>query len=218
MSWKYTEIRRISYLIGLEIRDLPPPHRLSEKREKREQLGITDDSIVLISVGGCSHVKRHEDIIKILPELISEYPNTVYLHLGEGATTEQEKNLAKKLNVENNIRFLGNQKNVRDFLIASDFYLMTSRFEGISITTIEALACKVPAILYNVDGLRDFNSEMQCTILVNENPKELLEAIKSLISDDALRNTITDNGFKFVTSKFYLPTNVRQIYELYRGH
>lgn len=202
-------------ITGLVISDLPPPSIQGEKKQIRESLDISPTATVIVSVGGCSHIKRHEDIIKILPELLSEYPDTVYLHLGEGLTTEQEIELAKQLHVEKNIRFLGNQKNVRAFLIAADFYLMPSRFEGIPITTIEALACKVPAILYNVDGLRDFNSEMQCSILVRENPKELLEAIKALKSDKALRNKITENGYKYVTSKFYLPTNVRQIYDLY---
>lgn len=182
----------------------------------RKRLGISDGATVIISVGGCSYVKRHEDIITILPELLEEYPDIVYLHLGEGETTEQEIKLAKQLNVDKNIRFLGNQKNVRDFLIASDFYLMPSKFEGIPITTIEALACKVPAILYDVNGLRDFNSEMQCSILVKENPEELFAAIKKLKSDKSLCEGISENGYRYVTSKFYLPTNVKQIYELYK--
>lgn len=206
------------FTIGLVINDLPPPHNSDEKKQIRGCLGISEKATVLISVGGCSHVKRHEDIIKILPGLIKEYPDTVYLHLGEGETTRQEVELAKKLNVDKNIRFLGNQKDVRSFLIASDFYLMPSRFEGIPITTIEALACKVPAILYDVDGLRDFNSEKQCSILVKENPQELLDAIKRLKSDDALRKRITENGYNYVMSKFYMPTNVRRIFELYAKH
>lgn len=70
---------------------------------------------------------------------------------------EVEIELAAGLGVRNNVRFCGNRKEVRMFLVAADIYVMTSKYEGISITTIEAMACGVPAILYDVAGLCDFN-------------------------------------------------------------
>lgn len=123
--------------------------------------------------------------------------------------------LAKSLGVAGHIRFLGNQKNVRKYLIASDVYLMTSKYEGIPITTIEALACKTPAILYNVPGLKDFNKDMQCSVLIEPFEKNIPNAIKELMSNQQLRDIITENGYRLVTSKFFLPENVHKVYSLY---
>ena len=112
------------------------PATLEEKERTREALNIPKNSLVIISVGGCSHIKRHHDIIKAMPKIIKRYPDAIYLHLGQGDTLEEEKELAKGLNVNQNIRFCGNQKDVRKYLIVSDIYVMPSKFEGISLTTV----------------------------------------------------------------------------------
>ena len=193
------------------------PADKAEKQAVRKELGISKDSFVIISVGGCSVNKRHHDIIKALPDLLKEKNNLMYLHLGQGDTTEEEKTLARKLGVENKIRFMGNQKEVRKFLIVSDVYLMTSHYEGISLTTIEALACKIPAILYDVPGLRDFNKEQLCSLLIPEQSTEIVKAIKKLRTNSGEKEMIIKNGYEMVMRKFFLPTNVRQIFKLYQG-
>lgn len=188
----------------------------SERLAVRRELDISPDTFVMVSVGGCSHIKRHHDIIKALSFSMKENGNILYLHLGQGNTTEEERALAKELGVEGNIRFMGNQNDVRKYLIVSDVYLMTSRYEGISITTIEALACKIPAILYDVAGLRDFNKEQPCSILIPEQPIEIVKAVKRLKANDEEREGIVKNGYELVRRKFFLTTNVRKIVELYR--
>lgn len=195
------------------------PAEPNEKIHIRKNLNIPEEALVLISIGGCSHIKRHTDIIKILPEIKQNFCNrpVIYLHLGEGDDIENEKKLAEELGVIESVRFEGNRQNVRDFLIASDYYLMPSKHEGIPITTIETMACKIPTILYNVPGLRDFNSESLSSILIDEKPEEILHAIQRLEKDQALKQEMTENAFSQVTSKYYLPNNVKQIYKLYQS-
>ena len=152
----------------------------NEKQEVREKLNIPQESLVIISVGGCSPIKRHTDIIKALPEIIKVYPDVIYLHLGEGVSLNEEETLAKELNVEENILFCGNQSNVRQYLIASDIYIMPSVFEGISLTTIEAMACLIPSVLYNVPGLCDFNKEKECSESIVEDFHVLAKTVIEL--------------------------------------
>jgi len=59
---------------------------IEEKLYIRDQLKINKNDLVLISVGGCSSVKRHSDILMALPVILSKIPNTIYLHLGKGDT------------------------------------------------------------------------------------------------------------------------------------
>ena len=191
------------------------PAKEEEKEEVRKQLDITPNALVLISVGGCSTIKRHTDIIKALPEIIQKHPDAVYLHLGDGKTLKEEKELAQQLNVSSHIRFCGNQSDIRKYLIASDIYLMTSKFEGISLTTIEAMACCIPTILYDVAGLHDFNQEQECSILIKEDYHLLAHTVLSLFNDPAKRQSITDNGVKLVHRKYDMQTNATKIFKLY---
>lgn len=187
-----------------------------EKKDLREKLNIRQNALVIISVGGCSYIKRHTDVIKALAEILIEYPNTIYLHLGEGVSLQEEIELANKLGVSESIRFCGNQKDVRKYLSISDIYIMTSRHEGISLTTIEAMACNIPAILYNVPGLRDFNREKECSELIAEDHLLLAQTIMKLNKDKARQLFLTKNAKAFVDKYFYMETNVNKIFDLYK--
>ena len=192
------------------------PAQPNEKQAIREKLNIPQDALVLISVGGCSSIKRHTDVIKSLPEILKDYPNTIYLHLGEGVSLQKEIELANQLGVSKQVHFCGNQKDVRQFLIASDIYVMPSKHEGIPITTIEAMACGIPAILYNVPGLRDFNKEMECSELIAEDYQLLAQTIIKLYKDGEKQLFLTQNAKSFVDSHFFMETNAKKIFELYK--
>jgi glycosyltransferase involved in cell wall biosynthesis len=186
-----------------------------EKMVIREEIGVASEAFVIISIGGCSHIKQHHDIITILPQLITEIPEIIYLHLGEGNTLEEEMNIARELGIENHIRFIGNKRNVRKYLVASDLYLMPSKFEGISLTTIEALACKIPSILYDVPGLKDFNIDSECSILIEDDSNSLLGTILNLKSDFEKQDLIKNNGEELVKRKYFLESNVKCIFSIY---
>jgi glycosyltransferase involved in cell wall biosynthesis len=191
------------------------PASKTEKSQVRGDLGLPLDALVIISIGGCSHIKRHSDIIKSLPKVINMFPNSVYLHLGEGEELNHEIQLANDLGVNNNVRFEGNKSYVRQYLVASDIYIMPSKHEGIPITAIEALACKIPAILYDVPGLRDFNYSNDCVTLIKEDFELLAKTIISLTKDGKIREKLSDNGISFVTESFDMVKNVAKIHALY---
>lgn len=187
-----------------------------EKLDIRKEFGINKDTLVLISVGGCSPIKQHTDIIKALPAILKLHPDTVYLHLGNGASTEEEQQLAIMLNVNSNIRFCGNQTDVRKYLIASDIYVMPSKYEGISIATIEAMACNIPTILYNVPGLRDFNNQKDCCELIPEDYNLLAGAIIRLYNDKIRKEELIRNAAELVHNNYDMRTNATKIFNLYR--
>lgn len=186
-----------------------------EKNNFRKELGISNSTLVLISVGGCSSVKRHTDIIEALSLILEKIPDCIYLHLGTGCSEVEEKLLANKKGIQDKIRFLGNQENVRKYLIVSDIYLMTSQFEGISLTTIEAMACSIPAILYNVPGLRDFNKGGVNSILIPEDFKVLANAIVEMVANPKGTETMINNAKVSVEQLYNMRTNATEIYKLY---
>jgi glycosyltransferase involved in cell wall biosynthesis len=193
------------------------PALMAEKEKTRQGLNISENTLVLISVGGCSPVKRHSDILKALPLIIKQIPDCLYLHLGTGVSECEEKTLAGELGLTDFVRFIGNQTDVRKHLIVSDIYLMPSRFEGISITTIEAMACGIPAILYNVPGLHDFNKEGENSILIPEDYEILAKKVVELRNNPQQAIEMVGRAKKFVDEKFSMEKNVEYIYDLYKS-
>ncbi len=192
------------------------PASNNEKTQKRAELKLPPNSFILISVGGCNLNKRHSDIIKALPLILKYIPNCFYLHLGRGESEQDEMNLVAQLGINNHVLFCSNQTDVRKYLIVSDLYLMTSQYEGIPITTIEAMACKIPAILYDVSGLRDFNKNGENSILILEDCKMLSESVIQLSENEINRNTISENAYNFVKSTFNMERNAKLIFDLYQ--
>ncbi len=193
------------------------PAQEGEKEKIREQLGISIKSKVIVSVGSCRELKRHQDIIEAVALLKKDISDICYLHLGEGEMLEDEKKSAKALGVEEHIRFIGNQTSVRNYLIASDVYVMTSCLEGLSLSTIEAMACRIPAVLYHVPGLKDFNKEKECSVQIKESPAYLAEACKRLFVESDKNQEIADNAYELVHTKFDQKKNVAKIFRLYHG-
>lgn len=127
----------------------------SEKKQSiRDKLGITHQKIVIISVGNASRVKNYSAIIKTIARINSS--EIVYLNIGLEDGSKTERKLTKKLNLVDNVQFIGPVNNVHEYLMASDVYIMPSLYEGFGIAAVEALSCGLPCIFSDVPGLKDF--------------------------------------------------------------
>lgn len=62
--------------------------------------------------------------------------------------------LVKELGLENYVSLPGNCPNIPELLKESDIYVMSSNYEGMSISLIEAVASAIPIICTNVGGVR----------------------------------------------------------------
>ena len=187
-----------------------------EKINFRNQLGIARNVFVIISVGSCSECKNHHDIIKAL-SLVKDKMKVIYLHLGKGSTEQEEKQLAISLCVSDSIRFLGKRNNVRDYLIAADLFVMTSQYEGLGNSALEAMACRTPCILYNSVGLRDLIKDNNNGLLIERSHQLLADKILEIQKNQDLAYSRANNAFEFVDREFSMSVGVKKIIDLYRG-
>lgn len=131
------------------------------RKRAREKLNVRDNTFCVVSVGNCNDVKNHEFIIEALARLKKDFSekiegfSMVYFHVGSGVNEEEEKKFAQKLGVMDCIRFLGRQEPLM-YLAASNAYLMPSKFEGLSISGLEAISVGIPTLFTDVAGLIDF--------------------------------------------------------------
>lgn len=190
-----------------------PSMSQDEKKSMKENIGLPAESFVIITAGRCTDGKRHTHIIQALSKINDK--NIYYLHLGSGIEEDSEKAESQQLGLSGNILFLGNQNNVRDYLIASDVFIMPSKFEGLSIAAIEAMACNVLLILYNVPGLRDMINNDDNGYLIKENVAELVKSIKHVRNNPLDCNEKITNAFNYVRSHHDIFINTKKVIDLY---
>ncbi|WP_372755670.1 glycosyltransferase family 4 protein [Labilibaculum sp.] len=186
-----------------------------EKLAIRKSLSIPEKAFVLISTGACTENKSHKDIIRALA-LIKDQMNVIYLHLGTGELEQEEIVLTKELGISDQIHYMGNQQNVRDFLVASDVYLMPSKFEGLGNSALEAMACKVPVILNDVAGLRDLIENNDNGFLIAPDYRLMAEKILYYFENPLVAKEKAENAYSFVVSEFSMEKNATKMIDLYK--
>lgn len=136
-----------------------------------------------IMVAGFRAQKDQKTLIKAYKLLPKEYH---LLLVGTGEYEESCKLLAKELGVDNRVHFLGMRTDIPQLLHTADTVIMSSHYEGLSLSSIEGMASGNPFIASDVDGLHEV--VIGAGILFpHENEKILADEIKKL-SDIEYRN------------------------------
>ena len=116
------------------------------RKEKRCELGISDDTIVIGHVGRFVEQKNHRFLIDVFNELHKQKTNTILTLIGQGPLMREMQEKVKELNIEDVVLFLGQKKNTSDFYQAMDLFLFPSLYEGLGMVAIEAQCAKLPVI------------------------------------------------------------------------
>lgn len=194
-----------------------PQINSDEKRSLRLKFGLNPDAFILISVGACTPTKNHSDVIKALSFIYDKsfLERLVYLHVGDGDLCDKEQDLAENLGFENNIMFYGKTDQVRHLLVASDVFVMTSHYEGLPIALLEAMSCELPAVAYDVPGIKDLVVNGVNGLLIKPNPKNLAEAITDIAQTKEIRELYGSRARQFAEKNYNMRNSVTQMIKQY---
>lgn len=96
--------------------------------------------------------KDHECLIKAAKLLPEDYH---VFFVGYGALLDSLKQLTESIGISQRVHFLGKRTDVPNILKASDFVVLSSHYEGLSLASIEGMAVGKPFIASNVPGLKE---------------------------------------------------------------
>lgn len=136
-----------NYNISQDIQVIYNPHVIEEVMRKSkeevdlEYLDLFNNGPVIITVGRLVYAKAQWALIRVMKKIVDNYPNAKLLILGEGELKDKLIEMAKSLNLQDNIFFLGHVSNPYALIKKSDVFILSSLFEGFPNVLIEALAC-----------------------------------------------------------------------------
>ena len=145
----------IKYIPGIGLDTSKYSERKIDKKLIREQLGVPYKSLVILSVGELNYNKNHEVIIKAIAKMNNA--NIYYLICGQGPQEEYLKNLAKEMNLEKNIKFLGFRQDIPEICKVSNVFAFPSRREGLGLAALEAMASGLPIVTSFLHGIKDYS-------------------------------------------------------------
>jgi glycosyltransferase involved in cell wall biosynthesis len=154
----------------------------------RTDFGLNESDKLLIMVAGFRPQKDQDTIIcalTLLPE------NVKLLLVGDGTRRLVLENLAKEQNVSHRVLFLGVRSDVAQLLKMADIIVMSSHYEGLSLSCIEAMSSGRPLIASRVPGLQNI-VENAGLLFEHENSQDLSEKIIMLLNNNKLYTDIAN--------------------------
>lgn len=117
------------------------------RKEKRKELNISDDTLVIGHVGRFVEQKNHRFLIDIFNEVHKERKNSILLLAGQGPLVEEIHEKVNELGLNESVRFLGQRKDIDKLYQAMDLFLFPSLYEGLGMVAVEAQVSGLPCVV-----------------------------------------------------------------------
>lgn len=150
---------------------------------------------IIFYFGRLKKYKRIDHLILAFAEVVKKIPSSILWIAGRGDDEERLKKMVEQKNVSSCVKFLGyiDEKKKGNCLERASIYATASEKEGWGISVIEANAAGVPAVAYDVEGLRDSIRNYKTGLLAqNENISDLAGKIEILLNNKQLRCSLSD--------------------------
>ena len=182
------------------------------KQYSKAELNIPEDSKLIIQISSFTAQKNQETLINALKYL----PENVYLLLvGDGSLKIKNKALSEALNLSERVRFLGIRNDVPRLLKSVDAVVLSSNFEGLSLSSIEGLASGKPFLASNVPGLSEVVLDYGI-LFENNNSEELAVFLKKALFNTKYAKEVSEKC-ELRSKEFDINNMVSHYIKLYKS-
>ena len=160
----------------------------------RKRFGTGDHDILTLSLAAFTPNKNQALLVRAL-SLMPDASRPQCVLAGEGRTRVKTERLAQELDLGSFVHFAGFVEDTGELVRAADIFVLTSRSEGLSTATLEAMAGGLPVVATRCGGVEDLVVDGETGILVPpDSPEALASAISALIDDPGLMRSMTEKG------------------------
>ena len=184
-------------------------HNPIEQRELNDSYNI--DSKIIISVGRLTYQKGFDRLVDIADKVLHKHSDWEWHIYGEGEDRDILSENIEERNLVNQLKLMGNVSDIDQRYKNASMFAMTSRFEGLPMTLLEAKYYKLPIISYDIEtGPRDCILDGVNGYLVKENDIEtFINRMEDLIDNPEKRKAFSDKS-KEDTEKFELNSIIQK--------
>jgi glycosyltransferase involved in cell wall biosynthesis len=208
---------KILILPWFDVRDVLK-QRISQedKTRLREELGICNDEIVVVSTRSHSPLYSVRTLVEAIPKVLSAAPDTRFLIVGDGPETSLLKDMVQRSKVGPRTVFTGRveRPSVLRLLQVSDIYVSTSLSDGTSSSLLEAMTLGVPVIVTDLPANREWVVHGSSGMLFPPGDSVALsKTITDLAGNEASRHCLAREALDTVIAKADWERNSKLLYE-----
>ena len=187
-----------------------------DRQPVRDLLGLPDDCRLLVVVGRFSPEKGVDVFIDAVARLSQVNNGIRAILVGDGQERKRLKAQADRLDITDNLHFVGFTKTPGDYLVEADIVVVPSRSEGIPNAVLEAMALGKPVVATAVGGIPEIIEDGISGLLVPpERPDLLADAIETVLEDQEMYDRFVVNGKKRMKESFSIKQRVSKLLSIY---
>ena len=187
-----------------------------EPRQTRRELGLSPDALVVGTAARLAPVKDQQTLLRAFARVHQRLPQARLLVAGDGPCRDDLERLARQLQLDSSVQFLGRRDDVPALMQVFDVFVLSSLSEGTSVTLLEAMASGKPCVATAVGGNPEVIVDGQTGLLSPaRQPVELAVNLVCLLRDGALRQQMGARGRQRVHDRFTYPLMVHDLLTVY---
>lgn len=213
--------RKTQIYNGIDLLPFKNENRLS-LTERLRQASFKQRPMRIVQVGRMHYPKKGQDLlVRAIHQCVQNGMNLLAILMGgvyeySQKSYQELRELVSELGLENNIEFFVNRTDVPDVLKEADLFVLPSRYEGLGLVVLEAMAAGVPVIASNIDGPAELIQNGDNGLLFeSENVSSLVEKICLLYENPDLADQLSKKASQSV-QRFDIHCMRQQYYELYQ--
>lgn len=188
----------------------------SKRKDIKKTLGIDASGPVVGTVSCLKPQKSPGDFIKLAFLVTQNMPDVKFVIAGDGILRNESERLINSFGLQDKLFLLGWRRDIPDILGSLDAFVLTSKWEGLPISVLEAMAAEKPVIATNTGGIAEIVEDGKNGFLVEcVNMKYMSEKLIALLKDANLRKTIGRNALGSLGPCFTLAEMVKNTQVLY---
>ena len=154
--------------------------------------------------------------LDIAAQLAPQFPDLHFLLAGDGPEEKMLREKAATLGIAERVTFSGYVADTRLVYLAADVLLMPSRYEGLPMTLLEAMAMGLPVVASQLDGIAEVIGDGREGFLVPSDDASLfVERMAALLQDAELSSRIAQNARAKIEASFSVERMTSAVEEIY---
>lgn len=159
---------------------------IEQGNEKVEDIQFSQQVVNLCSVGRLTNQKGYSRLISIIAKL-KQINLSIHLYLlGTGELEDELKGMVVSHKLQNNVTFLGFNKNPHKYVQKCDLFVCSSYQEGFSTAVTESVILGTPVITTNCAGMEEILDNGDIGMITDNNEDALFNGLKKIIEDQSL--------------------------------
>jgi glycosyltransferase involved in cell wall biosynthesis len=188
----------------------------SKDQTFRREIGISDKTLLVGNIGRLSPEKGQSDCVRVAAAVLKDYKDAKFVLIGKGDDEVRLRELAQKLEITNEVIFMGYRDDMQRIYNSLDLVVQSSYTEGMPNVILEALAMEVPVIATDVGGTSEAIRNNLTGVLVQPaKPEEITKKILAFIQNQDAFKEMAKKGRKHVETNFNFDERTQKLSRIY---